>query len=45
MKYTKNSFRASLTDSNLENQLRCATSNKDINLEKLSEKKEEHISH
>ena len=45
MKYAKNSPRASLRDSNLENQLRCATSNMDINLEKLSERKEEQISH
>ena len=38
MKYNK-------TDSNLENQLRCAKFNIDINLEKLSERKEEQIAH
>ena len=45
MKFTKSSSRASLTDDNLENQLRCATSNINIDLQKLSEGKDKQISH
>ncbi|CAK9818199.1 hypothetical protein ANTQUA_LOCUS9709 [Anthophora quadrimaculata] len=44
MKFTKSSSRASLTDANLESQLRCATSNINIDLQKLSERKDEQIS-
>ena len=42
MKYNKYKNRASLTDVNLENQL---ISNIEIDLEKLSNQKETHISH
>lgn len=45
MKYNKNKNRASITDVNLENQLRCATSTIEIDLEKLSKGKETQISH
>lgn len=45
MKYNKNKNRASITDVNLENQLRCATSTIEIDLEKLSKRKETQISH
>lgn len=45
MKFTKSSSRASLIDDNFENQLRCATSNINIDLEKLSGKKDKQISH
>lgn len=45
MKLNKNSHRASLTDDNLENQLRCATTKIDIDLESLSKKMEKQISH
>lgn len=45
MEFTKSSSRASLTDGNLENQLRCAMSNINIDLQKLSERKDKQISH
>jgi hypothetical protein len=45
MNYNKNKNRASITDVNLENQLRCATSTIEIDLEKLSKRKETQISH
>ena len=45
MKFTKSSSRASLTDANLENQLRCTTSNINIDFQKLSERKDKQISH
>lgn len=45
MKFAKNSSRSSITDSNLENQLRCSTSNILVDLKKLSDKKEKQISH
>ncbi|CAK9818207.1 General transcription factor II-I repeat domain-containing protein 2A [Anthophora quadrimaculata] len=44
MKFTKSSSRALLTDANLESQLRCATSNINIDLQKLSERKDKQIS-
>jgi hypothetical protein len=43
MKFTKSSSRASLTDANFENRLRCATSNINMDLQKLSEKKDKQI--
>ena len=45
MKFTKSSSRVSLTDANLENQLKYATSNININFQKLSERKDKQISH
>lgn len=45
MKYTMSSSRSSLTDDNLENQLRCATSNINIDIQKIIERKEKQVSH
>ncbi|XP_029654736.1 general transcription factor II-I repeat domain-containing protein 2-like [Octopus sinensis] len=43
LKFSKSRYRSSLTDKNLENQLRCATSNCEVDLKKLSEDKEKQI--
>lgn len=45
MKLTKNKTRSSLTDVNLEHQLRIASTQIEIDLQKLSEKMEKQISH
>lgn len=45
MNFNKSKFRASLTDENLENQLRCATTKIDVDLKKLSDRKEKQVSH
>jgi hypothetical protein len=45
MKFNKSKFRASLTDENLENQLRCATTKIDVDLKTLVDRKEKQISH
>jgi len=45
MKFNKSQFRASMTDENLENQLRCASTNINVDLTTLSNRKEKQISH
>ena len=45
MKFNKSRHRASMTDENLESQLRCATSKIDVDLTALSNRKEKQISH
>ena len=45
MKFTKSKFRASLTDENFESQLRCATTQIDVDLKALSDRKEKQTSH
>lgn len=45
LKFSKSRYRSSLSDENIENQLRCATTNLEVDLIKLSEGKEKQISH
>lgn len=45
MKFAKNNFRTKLTDENLQNQLRCANTRINIDIQKLSERVEKQISH
>ena len=45
MKYNKNKYRCALSDVNLENQLRCATTKIEVNIDILSNTKEKQKSH
>lgn len=45
MKLTKHKTRSNITDANLQHQLRCANTQIEIDLQKLSERVEKQISH